>query len=423
MLTVTQTPPPLQRSLSSPNLFSNILCPSSEPFSRRAFSIYNLLVHKVKQIEWDFSAVELEKILHFANKQFERISSNILYQIPKGFDGVTRSFFLNAKQKTVFIPLKKELVGRGLQNKVKKCVLIHLNKTPNVSLVVKISRRLGFLDCEKYHYPDWKERKELNMALAQKEMTTLKRLQSKINVVQLIDSCLYQGTYKKEPVEKMVIFTELFKSNLFQACNEHRLGMLTEREKIEIVYKIAKGLAATHDENIVHKDIKLENVLVSRSENLSVVLTDYGHSRPIGIEHDGLDGRGSFFAWSPEVLSSMVLQGNLSVPSQYGVDLWAFGVLIHEMFFGEVEWVGLIEKMKERFFLISEGGGNFIQDQKKLMQIEYEKFMEMVNAFEKEEIDKENMMMFIMHQLLRIDSGKRISAKEVVGLMESWCSK
>jgi len=437
MLSATR-PTLLQRSSSLPNLVNSLAdrkhYPRSlENFSSEAMALHNQLIQNVKRYECDITVGELEKIIRFAKEQFERIKSNILYQIPKGFDGLARTLFINGDQKTLFVPLKKQLVNRGLQNEVKKGILIQMTPAPSVRLIAKISRRLGFLDSEKLEHPDWQIRKELNAAMAQHEITTLKRLNAKSNVLQVIDSCLYLGTKKQESVDKMVLFTELFSSNLFQACYEHRLGVLSEREKIEIVNQIAKGLAATHGEQIVHKDIKLENVLISRSEHLAVVLADYGHSRPLGVVHEGLDGRGSYFAWPPEVLEGIINHGNLSLPSNYGVDLWAFGVLIHEMFLGDVEWMGAIEQIKNIFLVnyrrekfldpndpLIEEKKKSIDDQKLLMQIEFQKFTEKVKALEEEAIDTKNVMMLIIQRLLRYDSSKRISAKEVVALLEGY---
>jgi len=65
-------------------------------------------------------------------------------------------------------------------------------------------------------------------------------------------------------------------------------GMVDEANAIVIVHQILKGVEYLHDKEIVHRDLNLENVLMtSLREGARVVITDFGlarHLPPEGVE-------------------------------------------------------------------------------------------------------------------------------------------
>ncbi|AKR17275.1 protein kinase 1 [Urbanus proteus nucleopolyhedrovirus] len=107
-------------------------------------------------------------------------------------------------------------------------------------------------------------------------------------------------------------------------CLLQKEGQLSELETKFIVSQCADALNALHEKNIIHNDIKLENVLYKRHKQ--VYICDYGLCKINNSNYDGYtDGTIDYF--SPEKIS-------LNCAHDVSVDWWALGVLTHELFTG-----------------------------------------------------------------------------------------
>jgi len=103
---------------------------------------------------------------------------------------------------------------------------------------------------------------------------------------------------------------------------------LDEVQVKKISYQVLRGLDFCHTHNIIHRDVKPENILVSKSG--IVKLCDFGFARPLAI------GPGEVFTdyvatrWyrAPELLVGDTNYGK-------AVDIWAVGCLLSEMLTGE----------------------------------------------------------------------------------------
>ncbi len=94
-------------------------------------------------------------------------------------------------------------------------------------------------------------------------------------------------------------------------------------------YFIIEGLVYLHEQNIIHRDIKSGNVLISADG--SVKLSDYGVSRFIDVMETGQEKPLSFVGtpyWmSPEMIEN---KGNYD----YKTDIWSLGITLLEVYFG-----------------------------------------------------------------------------------------
>lgn len=84
----------------------------------------------------------------------------------------------------------------------------------------------------------------------------------------------------------------------------------TEDESIQIIKQTCLALKFLHDRNIVHRDIKTDNILLlDDSENpnpgkISIKITDFGLAAKIDPEIGGLKG----FAGTPEYMAPEVVR-------------------------------------------------------------------------------------------------------------------
>ena len=102
-------------------------------------------------------------------------------------------------------------------------------------------------------------------------------------------------------------------------------GSYSEADARRIIVQILKAVEYLHSKKVVHRDIKLENILMSdRSPNATVKLIDFGLSR---LPQDGSEMRticGSPLYVAPEILD-MNLSDTAYTPA---VDMWSVGVIL-----------------------------------------------------------------------------------------------
>lgn len=91
--------------------------------------------------------------------------------------------------------------------------------------------------------------------------------------------------------------------------------------------EIASALGYLHQNNIIYRDLKPENLLLDRYGH--VVLTDFGLCKE-GIK---LKDKTDTFCGTPEYLAPEVI---LKKPYDRTVDWWCLGSVLYEMLFGLV---------------------------------------------------------------------------------------
>jgi serine/threonine protein kinase len=97
-----------------------------------------------------------------------------------------------------------------------------------------------------------------------------------------------------------------------------------------IIFHIARQLISAvkycHENSVVHRDIKLENIFIKNKEGLpNIVLADFGFSSIAPIEHELYDHPGSPAYAAPELFKGIPYLGVKS-------DIWAIGVVLYVLF-------------------------------------------------------------------------------------------
>ncbi|XP_046569313.1 LOW QUALITY PROTEIN: serine/threonine-protein kinase 40-like [Haliotis rubra] len=103
---------------------------------------------------------------------------------------------------------------------------------------------------------------------------------------------------------------------------------LTEKEAIVIFYDIVRVVDSLHKKNIVHRDLKLGNMMLNMRTR-RITITNFCLGKHLVSESDLLrDQRGSPAYISPDVLSGKPYLGKPS-------DMWALGVVLFTMLYGQ----------------------------------------------------------------------------------------
>lgn len=109
-----------------------------------------------------------------------------------------------------------------------------------------------------------------------------------------------------------------------------RKGRLEVKEAVGIAIQIASGLEAAHDNHIIHRDIKPQNIIISREGKVKV--TDFGIAKAATSNTISSNAMGSVHYISPEQA-----RGGYSDEKS---DLYSLGVTLYEMLSGRVPFEG-----------------------------------------------------------------------------------
>ncbi len=107
-------------------------------------------------------------------------------------------------------------------------------------------------------------------------------------------------------------------------------GALEYREAISIAIQVAQGIEAAHKHHIVHKDIKPQNIIISKEGKVKV--TDFGIAKATTSNTIDSSAMGSVHYISPEQA-----RGGFSDTKS---DIYSFGIMLYEMCTGQVPFDG-----------------------------------------------------------------------------------
>ena len=107
-------------------------------------------------------------------------------------------------------------------------------------------------------------------------------------------------------------------------------GKLPIKEAVSIAIQVAQGIEAAHNNHIIHRDIKPQNIMISREGKVKV--TDFGIARAASSHTINGNAMGSVHYISPEQAKG----GYIDEKS----DIYSLGISLFEMITGEVPFEG-----------------------------------------------------------------------------------
>jgi len=114
-----------------------------------------------------------------------------------------------------------------------------------------------------------------------------------------------------------------------------RRETFTEKEASYVLQQLLEALDYLHDKGFVHRDLKLENLLLCSKGSLDIKVADFGLSRHINPDSKAQTACGTPFYVAPDIL---LADNNFG----YGpaVDMWAVGVILYILLSGRLPFSG-----------------------------------------------------------------------------------
>jgi serine/threonine protein kinase len=221
------------------------------------------------------------------------------------------------------------------------------------------------------------------------EIEILKFCQHK-NIVQLIDYF--------ETLEEIIIVLKYIKGNTLGNFLKEKNFNLNEMEVANIIYQIAQGLEYLQKFGIVHRDIKPDNIMISKKEkdsNIIIKIMDFGFSRIVSKEEKLMEGFGTLYYAAPELIQNL--------PYNLEIDIWSLGVIIYYIFTGCYPFSGKTEDEIEE---------NILEENVEFKDGEWETISDKVKdliqkCLEKNPEERINIKQFIDHPWFQILNKKK----------------
>ena len=141
------------------------------------------------------------------------------------------------------------------------------------------------------------------------------------NVVSVYDVGEQFGTY--------YIIMELVEGFTLKKYIEKK-GKLSQHDAVQVTMQVARGLNAAHEQGIIHRDVKPQNIMVSKEGKIKV--TDFGIARINDTQISGVNTMGSVHYISPEQARGGVCDERS--------DIYSLGITLYEMVTGRVPFDG-----------------------------------------------------------------------------------
>ncbi len=123
---------------------------------------------------------------------------------------------------------------------------------------------------------------------------------------------------------------------------------IPEKRVMKLINQISKGMSDIHKQTIIHKNLKLQNIMLTESGNIKIM--DFGISETFRSRNNRIketNRSGTPVYMSPEQL--------LEKDTRKESDIWSFGVMLYELITGEQLYTGqsyddVLFQIKERPF-------------------------------------------------------------------------
>ncbi|EMD01011.1 hypothetical protein BAUCODRAFT_192422 [Baudoinia panamericana UAMH 10762] len=177
--------------------------------------------------------------------------------------------------------------------------------------------------------------------------TIVSQIRDEMSVLQVLDFPNIVQYYGIEPHrDKVYIFMEYCSGGSLAALLEH--GRIEDETVIQVyALQMLEGLAYLHQANVVHRDVKPENILLDHNGVIKFV--DFGAAKVIAkqgktvvAERPNSKGNQDSMQGTPMYMSPEVIKGQRPHNARLGAeDIWSLGCVISEMATGSRPWANM----------------------------------------------------------------------------------
>ncbi|XGW18809.1 hypothetical protein V3C99_002980 [Haemonchus contortus] len=203
----------------------------------------------------------------------------------------------------------KEVLGRGLASTVRKCV----EKGTGQVYAVKVVD----ISTEKQTEQEARRLKQETIS----EIEILRQISDHPSIITIHD-------FYTTPSFLFAVFEMAPKGELFDQLN--KTVTVSEKKARRLMRQLFDGVAYMHSRNIVHRDLKLENILCIDDER--IVISDFGFATILRENETLRELCGTPGYLSPEILRCQMYE---DAPGySFPVDEWALGVIMYTLLAG-----------------------------------------------------------------------------------------
>jgi len=185
------------------------------------------------------------------------------------------------------------------------------------------------------------KQKDPNLDFLMREVPVLKNVNHK-NIVKFI--CV------KETVNNVYIFIEYCNGGeLAKALEDYKSANkrpFPEELVVYIIKQLVDALYYLHTKKIIHRDIKLENILLNYVDNnmdlfkAQIKLIDFGFAKKLGNEDMTYSICGTAATSDPRIINAMKDKKGIKGGYDDKIDIWSLGVILYNLLVGELPFQG-----------------------------------------------------------------------------------
>jgi len=273
-----------------------------EPNSHRMQSAIKERLIKANSFERNKTKEEIKSL----NKKIRTLSSSPYT--------INATIHRNTENKISHYEIGK-VIGKGAYAIVKMCK----NKITQEKFAMKIYEKKNLND-------------NIKKKCVSKEIEILKKLNHP-NIVKLYDTII---------TDKYIILVQELVNGIslreyYNTQIRHQKNISENKFKfLTLIFKqIFSAFDYIHKKNIAHRDIKLENILLTRNNEIKIIDFGFGHYNPRNYLQKFFCGTPNYMA--PEIIMKKEYDGEKA-------DMWSLGILLYKLFCADFPFKGKNEK-------------------------------------------------------------------------------